>query len=658
MKSVFTRTRLRTLTLGVGASAFAMACSFGSVEGDDNSDFTPVDAIDSEPVLDSTNTDVDPAVNPNTGVEGTVEDGATTGEQSAPSTTPANTQDPMSAMGDDYGSAEFTTDLAREAMGILELNCAGCHSNGVALGGVADILNFGALIDQGKLARGSREDSSVYTRMSLGTMPPASSTQRPDAGQIDLVGQFIDGLTGVETCEPLDYLSYDEMFDVMLQDVLTVDQNDRQFTRYLTASYSVNSGECGRDLERQKHALYKMINSVSLSPQIRQPVAVDQDETIFRIDIRDYEWDRQIDLNGSGILGDSAEVVLGSGILVDDADDGWRAIVDAVGEYAVEFEGDEADELKRQTGDGVVDEPIPFLPINAFVKEVTTGDLYYGLIDGRQNLKATELDLGVDPEQSIEDETFWRAGFSTSGVSKQERAVTRQFIGIYQGNYWLSQDFADNVGNDSLYSNPLDFEFNGGEAIYSLPNGLQAYYATDDDGNRVSEVPVNIVIDPAQNNGIVTNAASCHSCHNGGMIPFTDTVREYVLGSGRLQLDAQTIEDVQKEYLPVEEFNRVVEEDSERHLVAVERAGVPRGTADPVSRVFLKFQLEDLNATTVAGELGIPVDDMLDNLNILDPILAPLRGGGVVSREQFTGVYFDSICRMQVSSQNRPANCQ
>jgi hypothetical protein len=394
-------------------------------------------------------------------------------------------------------------------------------------------------------------------------------------------------------------------------------------------------------LQRQRFALFKMINSVSLNTRITQPQAIDANELVYRIDIRDYDWDRPMDLEDDGIV---------------DFDDGWEAILAADGlqngQYAVEFEGDEADELKLQTG-----EAIPYLPVNAWLQEVTTNDLYYVLIDGRQNINDTEVDLGVDELASIEEERFFRAGFSTSGVSKQERAVTRQDIGEYFGNYWLSQDFADNVGNESLYSDPLDFEFNGGEAIYSLPNGMQAYYATDDDGNRVSEVPANIVIDPAQNNGTVTNAASCHSCHNAGMIPFTDTVRPFVLANPQL-FDAETFEAVQEEYLEVEEFNRIVEADSKMHVDAVERAGVPRGTPDPISRVFLKFDLGNVTAEIAAGELGVPVDVLRDNITRLDPRLGNLQvEGGYVDRNTFSDTFFDSICIMQSFSQNRPANC-
>lgn len=635
MTVLFRPSTLRSIALGLGGSAFSLACSFGEIQGElvtpetlDEVNVTNGQGADD----DGVGADVQDIQGEDTLVAGSGDEDNDSGDN--------NSQVAASPMGggmmSDFGNDEFITDLALQAQGVLKLNCAGCHSNGVALGGVSEILDYQALVNGGKLVLGNKEDSTLFSRMAAGTMPPASSSQRPSDGDIALVGEFIDGLSGGENCEPVAFMTMDDKYELMLDDILAQDIDDREFIRYLGADYASNAGVCGSALQRQRYSLFKLINSVSLNSRITQPVAIDSDQLIFRIDIRDYNWDRAIDLEDDGIV---------------DFEDAWLATLDQVGEYAIEFEGAEADQLKLQTGVAV-----PFLSINAWVQDVTTGDLYYALIDGRQNINATQLDLGVDEQESIDEGTLWRAGFKTSGVSKQDRNLTRQEVGNYRGSYWLSQDFAD-VGSESSFADPLGFAFNGGEAIYNLPNGLQAYYATDDDGNRAVEVPVNIVIDPAQNNGVVTNAASCHSCHNGGMIPFRDTVRDYVL-TNKVGFDAETIEGVEEQFPVQADFNRVVEEDSERHLSAVERAGVPRGTPDAVSRVYLQFQLGDIDASTAAGELGIELDDLLGNMGLLDPVLAPLSvEGGVVDRAKFTEVFFDSLCRMQSFSENRPANC-
>ena len=255
-----------------------------------------------------------------------------------------------------------------------------------------------------------------------------------------------------------------------------------------------------------------------------------------------------------------------------------------------------------------------------------------------------------------------RAGYSNSGVSKQERVLNRFDQGTAGGlAYWISFDFdggggLESLANESIYQDPLGFQFAGGEAIYSLPNGLQAYYVANAAGDRLAEAPVGVVIDPAQNNGVVTNGASCHSCHNAGIISFTDTVRQFVI-ENRTLFDNETYENVLEQYPLPDEFNRVSDRDSQQHIAAVERSGVPLKTPDPISRVYLDFQLR-LDADAAAAELQVTREELLDNLALLSPQLAVLsEEGGRVERAVFTNNYIDSFCQLHTVDENQPVNC-
>jgi hypothetical protein len=297
------------------------------------------------------------------------------------------------------------------------------------------------------------------------------------------------------------------------------------------------------------------------------------------------------------------------------------------------------------------------LPVNAFVQEVTQNELYYALTTETNNIFEFEAQIGVDVQQSIDDNTIMRAGVKTSGVSKQDRHITRQDNGLSANlAYWLSFDFEDINGNDSLYSNPIDFAFAGGEAIYNLPNGMQAYLVAAANGSLLNAAPANVVQDPAQNNGIVVNGASCHSCHNAGLIPFADTVRGYVVRNSR-DFDADTFEDVLEQFPEPSVFDAQTQLDSEVFLRAAERAGIPQGTPDALSRVYLQFQLGDVTTDLAAGELGVTPEDLLNNANRLDPRFDFANVDGRIDRETFTDAFFDSICIMQSASQNQPANC-
>jgi len=648
------RRQFRAITLGVGASALAMACSFGEVDGGDTD--IPRLPVNSEDPGAGT-VDVDPSNAPDT---------VGTNPTTTPTTNPSVAG--PAAVPYDPDADPFSSPQGKEVKLILQTNCGTCHIGQGAQGDFGYLLDMDQLIAGGKIIPGNKEDSQLYVRMVAGTMPPAYQRviQTPTYGQIDLVGQFIDELKGFEDpqgeCTAPAFMGVDEQIDAMQQDMARLDATDQPFTRYMTITYSSNAGDCGRALERQRFALFKGINSVSTETRVVQPQAINDDQTIYRIDIRDYGWDRQIDLQDNDIS-DPANI---------DFNDGWEAIVADPGAapFAVEYQGDQADQLKADAGT-----LIPFMPVNAFIQATEFGALYYTLIGGRNNLFDFELDvLGIDTAAEIADDNLLRAGFANSGVSKQERVLNRFDNGV-AGNlaYWISFDFDGgngngtvngvtngfevNVANESIFDNPLDFAFAGGEAIFNLPNGMQAYYVAAANGQRLDEAPIGVVIDPAQNNGLVTNGASCHSCHNIGMITFTDTVRKYVIDN-KVQFDNDTFEAVMEQYPLPNVFQDAMDRDSEVHLSATERAGVPRDTPDAVSRVYLDFRLGNVNSRLAAGEFGVTQDILEANIDLLDPRLGNLAiEEAHVDRNIMKATFLDAICTLQNVQENTPVGC-
>jgi hypothetical protein len=309
------------VALGV-VSTLAMACSFGEVDGSDVID----DGSSVQPVTNGTAAPADQgAVTP-----------AATGGQTTPTNntnTPA-TDDDAEYSGDD----PFQSELGKQVKATLEQNCARCHQ-GTKSGDMDYILELDELVKNGKIIPGDKEDSDLFVRMQQLNMPPAfERVQRPTFGQIDQVGQFIDELDpdfgGVaKPCEALNFMDHDAQIAAMANDIRTLDETDQPFTRYLTITYAANAeGEagCKLNVQRQRYALFKGINSVSTEPGIGKPYPIDAQETIYRIDIRDYNWDRELDLEDDGVV---------------DFDDAWLAIVATSNAYGVEYTGDQADDL-------------------------------------------------------------------------------------------------------------------------------------------------------------------------------------------------------------------------------------------------------------------------------------------------------------------------
>jgi serine/threonine-protein kinase len=489
--------------------------------------------------------------------------------------------------------------------------------------------------------------------------PPAVLEQRPSAGDIELIKNWIDGLADVEECSNNgEFVSFDQMYATMVNDIQRQDQEDRAFIRYLGVVNAFNAGACGAALEREQYALLKTVNSLSTETQIVQPVPIDSRGLIYRIDIRDYGWDEAVSVQPG-----PTKIIGGVAVNVDpnppiDFTDKWEAVLNFSAPYNVEFTGDDADVLKQQTGTLV-----PFLQVDAFVTAASTENLYYAMIDAPGTLNELFDQLGVDAADQQERKILTRAGFSTSGVSKQERNLLRFETNQPGGNFWVSFDFKDAQGfqNESIYQNPFgaDAGAAGGEMIYSLPNGLMAFYVAANDAatTRLTEAPTDVVVDPTQvkNNGAVTNGVSCNGCHQRGMIAFTDKVREYVIDN-QLTFDQQTFEDVMDIYVTNEDMSKLIAKDNSYFQSALDEAGVPVDLRDPVTHLFLDFVANQVQTPRAAGDLGVSPKFLEENLNRLDPKLQNVKNQGI-DRELFEDVYVDSLCILQVASDNRPLNC-
>ena len=176
---------------------------------------------------------------------------------------------------------------------------------------------------------------------------------------------------------------------------------------------------------------------------------------------------------------------------------------------------------------------LPVLRADWFVATAARPPLYHDLLQLPTTDRGLERLLQVDVPGDIQEETVARAGFNGSGVSKNNRLIERHDAAY--GAYWRSYDFADNTGRHNVFEHPLgpltgatSFEPAGGEIIFHLPNGLQAYLLVDGLGRRLERAPIEIVSDPKRPDQRVETGLSCMSCHARGLIPRADQVRAHV----------------------------------------------------------------------------------------------------------------------------------
>lgn len=522
--------------------------------------------------------------------------------------------------------------LAVQVEAILETNCAGCHGPGsTGQGGMDYITSLTALIAKKKVIPGDPEGSSLFTRMNTQQMPPAGVQPRPTTDQIEVVRQWIDAgacvTAGPTSCADNPLITRDQMVETMRDDLEDFESDDQSFIRYVTLTHLYNAGACDSEIEPYRQAISKFFNSLSREALIRVPAAIDPEATIFRIDLRHYGWDATSDVPGADL---------------------WDATA-AANPHALVFQGTPIDGLRDDTG-----ADIPFQPADSLLHIATRAPLYNKLLGLPATVLELEQSLGVNVEGNVAEFEALRAGFNDSGVSEFNRIIERHAIPTASNRYYyLSHDFNSKSGNANIFAEPIDFVEAGGEYIFSLPNGMQAYAISDAVGNILDEAPIQIVNDPKQRDRTVRTAISCMSCHDRGILPKADEIWPFVkLNLNQFNEDER--EKIEALYRP--EFLDIQHSDAGIFADALTKAEVSVDAPEPIILTYLSFDA-DLDLRRAAAELGIDPEILKKNLALLgglDKSLLALYDGGTISRETFSLVFKDIMCALVIGDKVTP----
>lgn len=437
---------------------------------------------------------------------------------------------------------------------------------------------------------------------------------------------------------PLDDSLLDDTLSAMIDDLSSVPPDERSFMRYVAVSHVRNifdersdrASTAASDLEGARDvrrlAVVKLVNGTSTSPVVARLPPTGRERLYQRIDLRAHGWDSPVAVGGQGHR------------------DGWEAIV-AHAAQAVPFDGPEAELLRDMSGSDV-----PWLMADDFVATAAAGDVYYELMRAPETLDGLQRQLAEasgDPLLEVR-----RAGLGFSLLSFNARMIERR--GGPESGLWQALDFADAARGQTIFSDPLSLAPDGTEVIFSLPNGFRGYFIADGAGRRtpVSPLPVSVITDPSQPDGVMRNGASCFSCHNSGLIPFRDQVRELV-PSLPLAQQAPALE----QFPEAGVLEALARDDDRRYLDALLAAGVSAEIEDPISRVYRGFG-EDLGPLQAAGELFVEPAVLAREVSGLPGALAGLASPSArIGRAAFTSVYVQALCRLHAASENRPRGC-
>jgi hypothetical protein len=420
-------------------------------------------------------------------------------------------------------------------------------------------------------------------------------------------------------------VSFDTLFQLIAADLTAADIDDRRFFRYVSLTNRFTAGVCLADLTVDRQGLFKLLNMLSGEAAIALPEALNADQTLYRIDLRRFGWERAITVNGTRHT------------------DVWEAIASA-NDYAIPFVGDDADDANAASGSAV-----PLMFADHMLDVASIGNLYYAIIgvDTTQRLSNFIAEgLQIDLAQNLLDEETLRAGTTRSRITRVDVMVQRDQLGIREGVLWQSFEFA---ANQSIFENPLAFASAGRQVIFTLPNGMLAFLIADATDTLVEDS--DILLDTNQNNFRAITSVSCANCHAQGILPVVDEVRDVVLANATM-FDQPTVAQVQAVFAAPADFARVAGADSQDYQRALQAAALPTTGGDPVSGVFLRFD-QDMVLADAAGDLGVTPDELADNLNLLDPVLAVLSTGSL-DRDDFTQFYLDSLCKLSLALENAP----
>ena len=532
-----------------------------------------------------------------------------------------------------YHSAEAQENLASQAYAIFEQSCLNCHGEHGAFTEEI-IIDHTLLIETGAVVPGKPGASELYKRliekrvekqMPLG-QPPLS----PAA--INTIRRWI--LAGAPDWKnPLEsdgsFITPKKMLESIEKHVNSLSPFDRAFTRYFTLTHLYNVGESVEALHAYQRALSKLVNSLSWGREVIKPQPIDPEETIFYIDLRDYEWE----------IGTNR----------------WTQI-EQVYPYSIEFNAPTQTSLREKlvTLRQKMNCEVPFVHGDWFIATASLPPLYHDILDLPQTDRELEQQLDVNVVENIRNAAgrrVWRAGFNDSGVSNNNRVLERHTSRY--GAYWKSYDFSGSVGTQNILTHPLSFTHDGGEIIFNLPNGLQAYFLVDAGGNRLDAAPIKIVRNPAASDPTVRNGLSCIGCHTEGMKTFEDQVRAVIEQNPNPPFDKDR---ALRLYTDKATMEARIDEDTNRYRLALEAAGDVFGGIEPVQRFHEAFR-GPVDAAHAAAAVGLETADFLqkvrENVSLKNLGLAVLIGaGGSVKRDVWTS-NFSEIVAMLSSPDNR-----
>ncbi len=502
-----------------------------------------------------------------------------------------------------------TDPVAKAAFDVLEKSCSRCHQEGRLTARERPAKNFGFILRLDQLAQdpnyilpGNPYGSKLFKEIVDEEMPydvmyEGSSNYSPTPDDVKALETWIKslGANAVASCEQHKFITNADMVGFMAADLDKLPRARVSGTRYLTLTHLKNACTDDQAMNVYRQGMIKLINSLSRSSDVIRLQTIDPEQTIIRINIDDLGWSRR----------------------------DWETVL-AIYPYNIEPDIKLTGVFRAATGT-----QLPYVRGDWFVYYASRPPLYDALLRLGENFAALTRNESVDVQGDIMKLEVARAGFQKSGVSQNNRLIERH--SSRSGYFWTSYDFRGNEGVRNLFEHPLGpggpngFQHDGGETIFSLPNGFQAYYLNTSKGQRLDKGPTDIVRDLSRKDLAVTNGVSCMGCHDQGMRKAKDDIRSLVLDGTIFPKDERDV--VEAIYPPHDKMDQIIADDGKRFIDAETRAGIdPALTLNGVEmiNVLSKRYEDDVDLNLAAASLGLTKDQFTKVANDADRKFKPL----------------------------------
>jgi mono/diheme cytochrome c family protein len=537
---------------------------------------------------------------------------------------------------------EESAKFAAAADAFMGKYCRNCHGPGQSDASVYTSGDLESIAADAKfVVPGDAQKSRMFLSITSGSMPKGT---KPTADEIKKLEQWINALdTGAAPEQKTalsseknergrELVSYKKLDEAAFKDIFSVPERDRPYQRYFSYRSQYNSNFWCEDDEafKKRMSVYsggfkKLINSLSDQRELMQPKEVEgTDDLLVRVDLRDLGWSTED-----------------------------YEFLSQKYFYGIDPDSANAGSLKPLAHE--TQTKLPIMRVDWFMANAAEPENYNRLMKLPTHIKDLEDDFKISVARNIEERRIKRAGFNkgSSGVSDHNRMVERHDIAT--GYYWKSYDFAGDAGRQVLEKfphgpkeiAPLDghlqaFEHDGGEMIFSLPNGLQGYYLSDASGKQINVGPTTIVSHRkrptgAKNGVTIVNARSCFDCHANGIIPNTDQLRSSIALSNLFNTDQKEI--LLAMYVEQKEMDEHYKADRDRFVAALSKLGVTEnnGTTEqsltaPAQAEIVTYNAdkydETLDLVTLAAEFDMTPEAFQTNVRtIADPNLTSLTLG-------------------------------